>query len=118
VVAEVASGGGLISVQPAILDEMAGRFSGVAGSTGSVRGSVSGASGAADGCAGPVVSSFARAQALLDAALGALDMTAAGLSRATSAAAAAYVSTDNSLFHVGGAAAPPGVAAPDGPVAP
>ena len=90
--------GGLISVQPAILDEMAASFSGVAGSTGSVRGSVSGAEPAAQGCAAAVAGSFARLQSLADAVLGGLDVSAAALSRATSSAAAAYVSTDGGLF--------------------
>jgi len=94
----VDSAGGLISVQPAILDEMAARFSGVAGSTGSVRGSMSGAASAAEGCASPVAGSFARLQSLFDAALGGLDVSSDALSRATSSAAVAYVTTDGGQF--------------------
>lgn len=92
------SGGGVISVESAVLEEMAAKFLGVAGSTSSVRGSLSGAASAADGCAGAVAGSFARLQSLVDTTLNGLDTCSVALGRATSGAAAAYVTTDGGVF--------------------
>jgi hypothetical protein len=102
------SGGGTISVESAVLEEMAAKFLGVASGTSSVRGSMSGVASAADGCAGPVAGSFARLQSLVDAVLNGLDTCSVALSRATSGAAAAYVTTDGGVFSQ---------AAPEPPVA-
>src|SRR5580658_2611140 len=90
--------GGGISVEPTVLDEMAGKFARVAVSTGSVRGSVSGAASAAAGCAGPAAGAYARLESLLGAALSGLDVCSAALSWATSSAAVAYAATDAAQF--------------------
>jgi uncharacterized protein YukE len=94
----VADAAGSISAEPAIIEEMAARFLGVAGNTGSVRGSMSGVAAAAGGCAGSAAASYARLQSLLDAALNGLDYYSLSLGRATSSAAAAYVATDGGVF--------------------
>jgi hypothetical protein len=93
-----ASDGGPLSVEPAALEEMGTRTSRAAENVGSARGSLSGATSAADGCAGQVAGSFGRLQSLLDVVLVAVDNSAAELGRTTSAAAGAYVTTDNSVF--------------------
>jgi uncharacterized protein YukE len=89
-----ASGGGSISVDPAALETMAGRISGVAAGTVSVRGSAAASGSAADGCPGPAASSFARMHSTLDGNVARLAECASALGRALSAGAAAYVITD------------------------
>lgn len=90
----VDGGGGSISVESAALDAMAARIAGVAGCTSSARGSLVGAASAAAGCQEPAGGSFSLLASLLAGALSCLDDCSVSLSRATSCAAAAYVSTD------------------------
>jgi hypothetical protein len=87
-------GGGSILVEPASLDALAGRISGVAGGTSSARGELGRAADAAAGCQEPAASSIARLQTLLNGGLRVLDECSQSLSRATSQAATAYVTTD------------------------
>jgi hypothetical protein len=89
-----AGGGGSISVDPAVLHTMAGQVMTVASGTGSCRGSMSGAASAAAGCAEPAAGAFGLMQSLISGALSCLDDCAISLSRATSAAATAYETTD------------------------
>jgi hypothetical protein len=87
-------GGGSISVDPSALDTLAAQISGVTSGTSSTRGQVAGAASAAAGCQDPAAGSFARLQSLLAGALTCLDECSVSISKATSAAAAAYVTTD------------------------
>lgn len=87
-------GGGSISVDTSVLDTLASQVSGVTSSTSSTRGKVAGAASSAAGCQDPAAGSFARLQSLLAGALACLDECSISISKATSAASAAYVTTD------------------------
>jgi len=105
---DATGGGGSIYVEPASLDALSARISGVAGSTSSARGGLSRATDAAAGCAEPAAGSFARLQTLLGGALQCLDDCSVALARAVSSAAAAYVTTDVTQMSAGGPSTPAG----------
>ena len=91
---QASTGGGSISVEPASLDALSARISGVAGSTASAHGGIGRTASAAAGCQEPAASSFMRLQTLLSGAMQCLDGCSLALARAVSQAAAAYAATD------------------------
>jgi uncharacterized protein YukE len=103
---EASAGGGSISVEPASLDALSARISGVAGSTASARGGLARAASATAGCQEPAAASFMRLQTLLSGAMQCLDDCSLALARAVSQAAAAYVTTDATQMSAGAGAAP------------
>jgi hypothetical protein len=103
---EASAGGGSISVEPASLDALSARISGVAGSTASARGGLGRAASAAAACQEPAAGSFTRLQTLLSGAMQRLDDCSLALAKAVSQAATAYVTTDATQMSAGGRAAP------------
>ncbi|MGN6676527.1 MAG: type VII secretion target [Streptosporangiaceae bacterium] len=103
---DASAGGGSISVEPASLDALSARISGVAGSTASARGGLGRAASATAGCQEPAAGSFTRLQTLLSGAMQCLDDCSLALAKAVSQAAAAYVTTDATQMSAGGRAAP------------
>ncbi|MGN6791645.1 MAG: hypothetical protein ACTHJW_04565 [Streptosporangiaceae bacterium] len=93
-------------MEPASLDALSARISGVAGSTASARGGLVRAANATAGCQEPAAGAFMRLQTLLGGAMQCLDDCSLALARAVSQAAAAYVTTDVTQMSAGGQATP------------
>jgi uncharacterized protein YukE len=104
---EASAAGGSILVDPASLEALSARLSGVAGSTSSAHGELARAADAAAGCQEPAGEAYARMQTLLSGAMQCLDDCSLALARAVSGAAAAYVTTDNTQMSAGGSSSPP-----------
>jgi uncharacterized protein YukE len=96
-----AGGGGSILVEPAALEALSTKISGVASGTGSARGGLGQAASAAAGCQDPAAYAYTRLQTLLSGAMECLDDASKALASAVSQAANAYAITDTTQMSGG-----------------